>query len=99
MLPVRYVSEARQDEVEIIRRVLRKWGPAAAIKLDKQLGAAIEQIARQPMLFQVVEDRPKLRCCVVTPQTSIFFEASPNEIVIKWVFENRMAPNRVSERD
>ena len=97
-MPVRYVSEAKRDEIDIIMRVAQKWGYASAVKLDQQLDAAINQIARQPLLFQVVVGRPGLRRCVVTPQTSIFFEVFAHEVVIKSVFDNRMDPDRLSER-
>ena len=99
MRSVRYVGEARRDEIDLIMRVSRKWGHTAAVKLDNQLESAIQQISRQPLLFQVVVGRPQLRRCVVTPQTSIFFEVTDEEVVIKSVFDNRMNPDRLSDRE
>jgi len=96
--PVRYTSEAYQDYIDLIKRVQRKWGRASARKLNKQIKASESYIAQYPESYPISDRNPRLRKCVVTPQTILYYTIYPTEVVITTVFDARQNPDTLSQR-
>ena len=97
--PVRYASVADQEYTDLMKRVARKWGIQAARKLNKQIKAKEQYIARYPEASPISDYNPRLRKCVVTPQTILFYTIKPTEVVITTVFDARQDPETPSQRD
>ena len=98
LLPVRYSSDANRDYRKLIKRVRFKWGVRSAQKLDRQIRACEAQIAVHPEQYPRAAYAVDVRKCVVTKQTSLFYEIKATEILVVAVFDNRQDPETLKQR-
>ena len=98
ILPVDYTTEANRDYTELIKRVERKWGTQPALKLHNQIKASARHIGQNPQLFPISAANPRLRKCVVTPQTILYYTVKPQKVVITAVFDTRQNPATLLKR-
>ncbi|MBL4586364.1 MAG: type II toxin-antitoxin system RelE/ParE family toxin [Flavobacteriales bacterium] len=92
VLPIRYTSEADNDYINVITRILNKWGRRSALNLDDRIKMVEQQIAKYPEMYPRTEQKASARKCVVTKQTTLFYTILTNEIVVVAIFDNRQDP-------
>jgi len=54
-----------------------------------KLESTVEVIAAFPFAYPSSESYPDFRRCVVTPQTSLYYQIQPDEIEVVAVLDNR----------
>jgi plasmid stabilization system protein ParE len=86
-------SDEASDNLDgIIDYLQNKWTDREIkrffLKLEKQL----DLISKNPHAFPVVHFAQNVRRCVLTEQTTIYYEVKQNTIVIISLFDNRMNP-------
>jgi plasmid stabilization system protein ParE len=90
-------SQRSLFEINIIADYIEnKWSEKSKIKFLNILNKNFNHIQKNPELFPVSEFE-KLRKCVVSKQTSIFFIIEKNKIYIVSVFDTRQNPVKIKE--
>jgi plasmid stabilization system protein ParE len=75
--------------------LLENWGVEVTQRVKQQIDTTVKRIAESPEQFPVFLKKKKVYRCIVTPQTSIFFEVTKHEIVITTIFDNRQSPRKL----
>jgi len=74
--------------------LLAEWGVEIAQKVAQLIEDTADRIRRNPEHFPIFIKGKKIRRCVVSPQTSIFFKVNKDEIFIISLFDNRQSPRK-----
>jgi hypothetical protein len=54
-------------------------------------------MANDPKMFPVSENNKKVRKCVVTKQSTLYYTFNQNEIAILFLFDTRQDPNKIKK--
>ena len=90
-LAIQWTEEATETFDSIVRLIEDKWGERQAkifVKLTKRI---LTLISSQPYMYKasVVSN---VRCAVISPQTSIFYEIHGEYITVLFFWDNRQEP-------
>jgi plasmid stabilization system protein ParE len=90
------VSERAEQNLDNIARYLEtKWSVRVRDKFLEVLKKKMEQIARMPHMHEASSKKKKIRRCVVTKQTSLFYRAKKEEIEIITIQDTRQNPKKL----
>jgi len=85
------LSERASEQLTILLTYLElDWSPRIRDNFIYKMERSFEAIEAFPQGFPVSEKFPGLRKCVITPQTSAYYQINENEIEIIAFFDNRM---------
>jgi plasmid stabilization system protein ParE len=87
-------DRAMREYEKLQAYLLREWGTVVADRVDDEIERTIFRIKNHPEQFPVFIKAKKIRRCVASPQTSIFFKADKDAIEIVSVFDNRQNPKK-----
>jgi len=87
--------EANQNLSDIISYLESHWSEKEIRNFFIKLEKALMLIAERPFIFQASDKRKKLRRCVLTKQTSIYYKPENNCIYIVSLFDNRQNPDKI----
>jgi plasmid stabilization system protein ParE len=85
---------AREEYAKLQEYLYEEWGEEITTRIIKEIDQTVLRIQNSPEHFPVFLKRRKVRRCVASPQTSIFFSLSNNTIEILSVFDNRQNPKK-----
>ena len=74
--------------------LLDEWGENTALRVIFEIDQKIKNIREQPELFPVFIKKKKIRRCVASPQTSVYFKLIHQNIEIIAVIDNRQNPKK-----
>ena len=90
---ISWTNEAINNLDLIIDYLQNTWTDREISKFIKKLDKRIDSISRNPHSFPIVDKRINIRRCVLSEQTSIYYEIKPDVVVILTLFDNRKDPN------
>jgi plasmid stabilization system protein ParE len=91
---IRWSDRATDENENLSTYLLSEWGVEITIRVRNLIDDAATRIHRTPEQFPIFLKSMKVRRCVVSPQTSIFFKVYKKEIVIMSIFDNRQNPRK-----
>jgi len=71
-----------------------EWGEEIAKRVINEIDQTASRIQNSPEHFPFFSKRKKIRRCVASPQTSIFFSLNQDTVEIISVFDNRQNPKK-----
>ncbi|MDD2278183.1 MAG: type II toxin-antitoxin system RelE/ParE family toxin [Bacteroidales bacterium] len=89
---VRYSTRAYAEYEEILDYVVENFGLEVAAKVDLHFEEVINQISINPNLFPYSNKMKKLRRCVISPQTTLYYRSSGECVELASFRGNRMDP-------
>lgn len=89
---VRYSTRAYAEYEEILDYVVENFGLEVAAKVDLHFEEVINQISINPNLFPYSNKMKKLRRCVISPQTALYYRFSGECVELASFRGNRMDP-------
>jgi plasmid stabilization system protein ParE len=88
-----YWSErALQEYKDLLDYISGEWGEAIMNRVKSEFAQTLTRIQVSPEQFPVFLKKRKIRRCVASPQTSIYFKINKQDIEIYAVFDNRRKP-------
>lgn len=90
------ISDRAQREYDyLLDYLFEEWGEVVAVKIGEGLFKTMSNIQAYPEHYPIFFKTKKIRRCVASPQTSIFFKVYKDEIVILSIFDNRQSPRKL----
>ena len=74
--------------------LLAEWGEKIRDRVNSELDQSLLRIQKSPEQFPVFSKKKRVRRCVASPQTSIFFKVDKDFIEIYSFFDNRQNPKK-----
>jgi plasmid stabilization system protein ParE len=88
-----HYSPRASDEFErIIHYVTDQFGIAVAEKVKRNYNQTLQQIAINPSQFPYFNKRKKIRKCVISPQTTLYYRLDENVVNLLSFRSNFMNP-------
>lgn len=72
-----------------------KWSEKIKVEFIQKLDHNIEIIKNQPEIFPESKKGKKLRRCVITKQTTIYYRFNSKRINVVTIFDTRQNPNKL----
>lgn len=92
-MKVNWTNEAKDSYVSTIKNILDKWGVDTALKLESDVNALILHLENFKFFCPASKKDKKLRKCVISKQTSLFYEVNKTHIDLILFFDNRTNHN------
>ena len=89
-----WTERALTEYEKLIDYLLEEWGEEITIRVTLEIDQTIGRIKNSPEHFPIFLKGKKIRRCVTSPQTSIFFRFSKDVIIIISLFDNRQNPKK-----
>lgn len=87
-------SNRALEEYEKLQEYLfEEWGEEITQRVIKEINQTVVRIQNSPEHFPVLKTK-KVRRCVTSPQTSIFFKVTKDAVEVISVFDNRQSPKK-----
>jgi plasmid stabilization system protein ParE len=80
---------ARETYLAVLDYLLTEWPLDVAIEFDEKVEALLERLQTFKNLCPPSEKQPHLRRCVVTKQTSLYYQVQGDVIEIVVFYDNR----------
>lgn len=88
--------KATKDLENIIHYLETNWSEKEIQNFNIKLNKAISLIAARPKLFRATNYRKSLRKCVLTKQTTLYYQEIDSVIYIVTLFDNRQNPAKLT---
>jgi plasmid stabilization system protein ParE len=88
---------ARKNLSELLEHLEIRFGDNVRRKFVNKLNKSLGLIADNPNLFPKSEFNYRMRKCVITKQSTVYYTFSEQEIKILMVFDTRQNPNKIKE--
>ena len=88
-MKVTITDQAAKQLAELADYLELEWSPNVRDNFLLKVESAVEVIAAFPSAFPASESFPEFRRCVITPQTSLFYQIRLDEIEVVAVLDNR----------
>lgn len=92
MLKVRYSLRARQEEIELLEYILDRFGQQKAKQVFDKIEDVLNEISKIPEMYPSSRKYNKLRKCVFSKQTSIYYRVNNEYIEVVSFRTNRREP-------
>lgn len=93
---IRYSQRASLEYKEILDYVIRNFGLKKAIEIDILFEKIIFQISLNPKMYSVFNEKRKIRKCVISSQSSLYYRISGPYIELVSFRENLMNPKQLN---
>lgn len=90
-------DEALKNLDSIIDYLTIKWTDREIRNLFEKLDKRLDIISKNPLSFPASDLRINIRRCVLTEQTSIYYEIKKDSIVILSLSDNRKDPKSIKK--
>jgi plasmid stabilization system protein ParE len=87
-------DRASKEYDKLLDYLLEEWGEEITLRVSLEINQTIDRIKNSPEHFPVFLKTKKIRRCVASPQTSIFFRVSKDVIIVISLFDNRQNPKK-----
>ncbi len=88
-MKVTFTDQAAEQLAELLDYLEIEWSMKVRDNFLMKLESTVEVIAAFPFAYPSSESFPDFRRCVVTPQTSLYYQIQPDEIEVVAVLDNR----------
>lgn len=88
-LKVIWSPAAESDLDNIVDYLNENWSKRVVIKFINKVEDTVTLLAEDPNLFPLINNKLKVRKCVLTNQNTIFYKATKSQIEIIRVFDTR----------
>ena len=85
-------GQASEEYNSLVIYLYGEWGERITEQVIKEIDQTIVRIKNSPGQFPIFRKGKKIRRCVASPQTSIYFRVNKDRIEILSVFDNRRNP-------
>lgn len=96
-LSVIWTTRAVSDLDNIIEYLKMNWSDREIVNFNNKLNKAISLISSRPKIFRSTLRRKNLRRCVLSKQTTIYFQEGESALYIVSLFDNRRKPRPIFE--
>lgn len=87
-----WADEATRNLDSIIDYLTANWTDKEIRNFYKKLDKRLSIVSKNPFTFPPCDLKNNVRRCVLTEQTTIYYEIKPNSIVILSLFDTRKNP-------
>jgi plasmid stabilization system protein ParE len=94
-LAIRYSLRARQEEIELLEYIARRFGPEKAKEIFDNIEHTLSLISKAPEMYPKSRRREGLRKCVFSKQTSIYYRVRENCIEVVSFRPNKNDPEKL----
>jgi plasmid stabilization system protein ParE len=91
---LRWTDRALEEYDRLVGYLYEEWGEEITQRVITELDQILFKIQNSPELFPVFLKSRKVRRCVASAQTSIFFKIKKDHIEISSLFDNRQNPKK-----
>ncbi|WP_299157074.1 type II toxin-antitoxin system RelE/ParE family toxin [uncultured Christiangramia sp.] len=92
------ISQIAEEKLELLfEYLLEEWSYKVKSNFVKKLDKNIQIIKNQPESFPKSDKQDGLRKCVITKQTTLFYEFNDTEIHILTFFDTRQDPKKLKK--
>lgn len=77
---IRYSPGALAEYESILDYLVLNFGLAKAIEIDAYFDKIIRQISVTPKMYPLFDKRRKIRRCVISKQTTLFYRIAGNKV-------------------
>jgi len=91
---LRWSAISLEEYGDLVDYLLSEWGENITLRIITEIEQTAIRINNSPEQFPIFIKGKKVRRCVLSPQTSIYFKELKNEIVIISLFDNRRDPKK-----
>ncbi len=89
-------SERALEEFDKLQDyLLSEWDEEISKRVLTEIGQTIVRIQNYPEQFPYIKGGKKIRRCVASPQTSIYFQELKDSVVLVSIFDNRQSPRKL----
>lgn len=92
VLQVRYSLKAKQEYTAIISYIIQNFGLEKAILVDGYFEKVIRQISINGEMYPLFDKRRKIRRCVISKQTTLFYRVERKNLELVSFRGNLMNP-------
>ncbi|SHF05081.1 Plasmid stabilization system protein ParE [Psychroflexus salarius] len=90
------ISKTAEKKLEkLFEYLTEKWSEKIKIEFIQKLDHNIEIIRNQPEIFPESKKGKKLRRCVITKQTTLYYRFNSKRINVVTIFDTRQNPNKL----
>jgi len=90
------ISKTAEKKLEkLFEYLLEKWSEKIKAEFIQKLENNIEIIRVQPEIFPESKKGKKLRRCVITKQTTLYYRFNSKRINVVTIFDTRQNPNKL----
>ncbi|WP_366187461.1 type II toxin-antitoxin system RelE/ParE family toxin [Flavobacterium ovatum] len=91
------VYRAKRNIAATLEYIEGIWNKNIRVKFATKLNETIKLIAVNPDLFPVSAFNKKIRRCVLSKQSTLFYNFSNDKIIILALFNTRQDPNKINK--
>ncbi len=88
---------ARENLKEVLEFIKIRFGKNSSKKFAKKLYKSLDLIIGNPELFPKSKFNNRMRKCVITKQSTVYYTFNNYEIKVLMVFDTRQNPNKIKE--
>ena len=90
-------DKAKINIINIFDYLELKWNLKVKTKFAFKLNEMIKLIKINPDIFPISEKNKRLRKCVVTKQSTLYYSFNSNQIIIVSLFDTRQDPKKIKK--
>ena len=92
------ISKTTEKKLDsLFNYLIEKWSIKVKNEFIEKLDYSIELIRNQPELFPESKEGKKIRKCVVTKQTTLFYRFTSKQINVITIFDTRQSPKKLKK--
>ena len=88
-------DEAQYNLSKIIDYLETNWTEKELKKFFQRLDKVLQLISQNPQLFRLTNKRKRVRRCVFSKQTSIYYKFENERVFLITLFDNRQDPKKL----
>ncbi len=88
-------EESLRNLDDILAYLKSEWTEKEIKRFKNKLSKQIGLISKHPKLFPISQFQPRLRKAVLSKQSTIFYELKADVILIVYLFNNKMDPQKI----
>lgn len=92
--PIEWSPRSKQDYMNLLDYLQNKWGEKTIRKFNDRLQSIIAVIAEKPEIYPTSGKKKQVRKCVISKQTSLYYQIKKEKIELITLFDNRQNPSK-----
>lgn len=90
--PIEWSPRSKQDYLNLLDYLTDKWGNKTIKKFNDRLQSILELISERPEIYPSSGKKKQVRRCVISRQTSLYYQVKKDKIELITLFDNRKNP-------
>ncbi len=92
--PIEWSPRSRQDYLKLLDYLADKWGNKTINKFNNRLQSVLKLISDRPDLYPSSGKKKQVSRCVISKQTSLYYQIKKDKIELITMFDNRQNPKK-----